>query len=306
MDTLEREAVKLTAMLAATEQWAPVYSKTPEQHANLINAEAEMQLIMVRFFKNMQKKAGDFINWDHYNYQVQLDYNVEVIVNEQQIEENDGAFIKVTLHTVNKMVAAGMLASEVLSPVALGIPSTSALIQKLGVKQVAALVGRKVLADGTIVKNPNTSLNILGTVRKDIAQSVKTSLGLGETTDEAIARIQTIINPVERAELIAQTESVNAYQAGVTQFGNLSGAVGMQWQDAGATDICLANTAAGVIPIGSTFPGGVTQPTQHPRCRCGRCLIYQDEWDAIQSGHPYEVNDGITPKPANYVPWKDR
>lgn len=34
------------------------------------------------------------------------------------------------------------------------------------------------------------------------------------------------------------------------------------------SDACESNEAAGVIPINGTFPGGVTQPPQHPNCRC--------------------------------------
>lgn len=305
MNELEREAVRLTAMLSASEQWSDYYNKTPEQHAQLLKGEANMQVSLIRLFRNMQKKAGDYINWGQYSYQSQLDYNVDVIVNEQQIDGETGIAMKITLNPITQMVQAGIVASEIMSDVPLGIPSTSALIQKLGVKQVAALVGRKVLEDGTIVKNPNADYNIMYTVRKDIAQSVKTSLGLGETTDEAIARVQSVINPIERATLIAQTESVNAYVAGVNQFGILSNAVGEQWLDAGAHDKCREYAARGPQKFGTGWDG-LDGPTAHPRCKCAKRLIYQEEWDAIQSGNPFKVQDGITPKPANYVPWAQR
>lgn len=306
MDQIEREAVRLTSMLAATEDWAPIYSKTPEQHAQLLNAEAELQVILTRFFRNMQKQAPNLINLEQYNYQVRLDYNVNVIVNERQIDQNDGTFLKITLNTVEKMVNAGFVASEIYSGVRTNIPSTAGLIQELTTQEVASLVGKRVLPGGEIVDNPNAAFNIIDTVRNDIAQAVKTSLGAGETTDEAIVRIQQIINPIARAERIARTESVNAYQAGVMQFGSLSGAVGKAWHDVGAKDVCATNTQAGPIPFGQAYPGGVMSPTQHPHCRCGQRLIYAEEWDAIRSGNPYQVTTGITPKPADYIPWKDR
>lgn len=296
MDSVDHEIVKLTAMLAASEDWAPIYSETPQQHADLLKAEAELQLTLVRFFKSMQQQASALINIEQYNHQVRLDYNVNVIVNEQQIDQNDGTFLQVTLNMIHKAVDAGFMAAQIYSNVHIGVPSTTALIQELSTQQVASLVGKRVLPGGKIIDNPNAAYNIMETVRKDIAQSVKTSLGVGETTDQAIARIQTIINPIARAEKIARTESVNAYQAGVTKFGQLSGAVGKEWRDAGAVDICLQNTEAGPTPFNQPYPSGVMAPTQHPFCRCGQRLIYAEEWAAIQSGNPYEVTTGITPE----------
>jgi hypothetical protein len=70
MNYVDREAVKLTAMLSAAEFWNPLYSKTPEQHAQLVKGEAELQVILTRLFRDMSKQAGDYVNWDQYNYQV--------------------------------------------------------------------------------------------------------------------------------------------------------------------------------------------------------------------------------------------
>ncbi len=293
---IEREAVRLTAILAASEKWAPQYGKAPEQHADLINAEAELQLVLTKFFKNMQKQVRDYVNWQHYDYQVSLnkpatlsrdtlDYNIDVVVNSQQIDNNDTNFIKVSLKTVQKAVTAGFMAAELTAKAPpLGIPSTSALIQKLSTKQVANLVGKTVNDDGSIVDNPKAEFNVIDTVRNDIAQSVKTSLGLGETTDEAVARMAEVINPIDRAETIARTESVNAYNAGVMQFGDLSNAVGKEWDTAGADDICADNEDEGPIAFDDDFSSGDSEPPAHPNCRCAIRLIYQDEWDANGDG----------------------
>lgn len=307
MNELEREAVKLTAMLSATRSWAPIYSKTPAQHAALINAQAELQIVLTKFFRGMQKKARDFANWTQYEYQLHanhpstlarqtLAYNVEVIVNNQQIDSNDGSFIKISFGTVSKMVSAGWEASEILHNIPTRIPSTSALIQQLTTKQVAKLVGKQVLPDGTIVDNPNAAYNIMDTVRNDVASSIKTSLGLGETTEEAVVRMQGIISPIQRAQRIVNTESVNAYQAGVTEFGTQSGAVGKEWEtDSDPCPVCETNADEGPIPFDQDFDSGDSEPTAHPNCLCGKRTIYQDEWDAIQGGDSYEPQTGITP-----------
>lgn len=305
MDPVEREAVRLTAQLAATEQWPEIYSRTPEQHAQLLKQEAELQLILTKFFKNMQQKADTFVNWDQYHAQLarshnhlsrdSLDYNVQVIVNDQQIDDNSGNFVKLTLTTVHNIMDTAQVASALLYKRP-ELASGSAALQALSTNQVAKLVGKKVQDDGSIIENPNKEYDVLDTVRNDIAQAVKTSLGLGETTPEATARIAQILQPVKRAELIAQTESVNAYSASVLNFGIQTKAVGKEWVTAGATDICATYAALSPVPIGDDFAPGVSGPTAHPRCRCALRLIYQQEWDAIQSGNRYEVNTGITPK----------
>lgn len=291
MDRLESEAVRTTAMILAAESWPKIYSKAPKQHAALIKNQAQMQLILTKFFKSMAAKANDFVNWDHYNYQVRqaskatldkLDFNVEAVINDDQLDEFDGLFIQLNLKTVNNLVAAGAQSGEVTYNRPLGIHSTDAIIQNLSTKQVAALVGKTVAKDGSFVDNPNAAYNITDTVREDIAEGIKTSLALGETSDQATARIADIINQDGyRAERIANTEAVNAYNAGITEFGNQSGAVGMEWEDAGASDECADYAAMGIIPFDGDWDG-LDGPPAHPNCRCAKRLVYQDEMDTVE------------------------
>lgn len=293
LTSVDREAIKLTAMLLAAEKWAPGYYKTPEQHAELIKAEAEWQIVLTKFFRNMKKQVRDYVNWDQYNHQLNLhpqldrttlDYDVDVIINDDQIDQADGNFIKVSLSTVNRIVGASWAASDILYGQT-GIHSQSELLQQLTTKQVAALVGKKVLPDGSIVDNPDAKYNVIETVRKDIAQSIKTSLGLGETTDEAISRMEDIINEEQRAELIAQTEAVAAWNASLMEYGSQTDAVGKEWEDAGAEDECADDSDQGPIGIDEEFSSGDQEPPAHPRCRCSIRLIYRDE--AEQNGYDF-------------------
>jgi uncharacterized protein YdaL len=287
VDVVEREAIRLTSLLIAGEDWAKQYYKAPEQHAELIQQEAKLQVLLVKYYREMSKKAGDFINWDHYNYQAaqakqaklsrtKLDFNVDVIINDSQIDDLDQDFIQLTLRTASQIVAIGAQAGEIIYNVPLNIQSTDAIIQALGKKQVAALVGKKVLKDGSIIDNPHPLYNTNDTVRADIAESIKTSLALGETTEQATARIADIINNPARAERIARTESVNAYNAGMIEFGNQSEAVGEEWMDAGATDECADYASRGPQPFGTGWDGEDAPPA-HPNCRCAIRLIYGEE-----------------------------
>lgn len=276
MSRIEREAVRTTAMLLAAEKHAPIYAKAPVQHAQMIQNQARMHVTLVKFYKAMAAKAGDFINWQHYNNQVKLDYNVDVIINDDQIDSWDDLFIKVTYKPVNNIITAGAASGRAIYKKPISYRSTDEIIQQLTTKHVAALVGKKVLPNGSIIDNPNAAYNVTETVRNDIATSIKTSLDLGETTEEATARMQEIIGDPMRAERIANTEAVNAYNAGVTQYGEDSGAVGMEWEDAGATDECAEYSAEGVIPFDGDWDG-LDGPPAHPNCLCAKRLVYADE-----------------------------
>jgi hypothetical protein len=287
MHELEDELIRTTAMLLSLEKWASQYNKSPEQHAQLITQATKFQLGLVKFFKSVAKKASDYANWDQYNYQVsknsltkrQLDYAVDVIVNDDQIDYNDSTFIKVNLQPIQNMIVTGAQSGEPTYGIPLTESTSSASYQKLALNKTAAMVGKQITKDGQIIDNPNPDYNIMNTVRDDIAQSIETSLALGETTDEAITRMEEIIANPDRAELIAQTESVNAYNIGVSQYGNDSGAVGKEWESSNPDDICAENASEGPIPIDSEFPSGDTEPGAHPRCMCAERLIYQEEWD---------------------------
>ena len=292
MNEVETEAVRLTAMLLSLENWDKQYSKAPEQHAELIKQSAKMQVALTRLFRDMARKAKTFVNWDQYNYQVQkhslskdkLDYDVDVIVNDDQIDANDANFIKVTLQPVQNMIVAGAKSGPVTYGIPLATSTADKKYQQMALKKVAAMVGKKVTDDGQIIDNPNPEYNVMDTVRNDIEQSITTSLGLGETTDEAISRMQDIIDNPDRAELIAQTESVNSYNIGVMEYGAESNAVGKEWQSSNATDICADNESAGPIAINEDFPSGDSEPVAHPRCMCAIRLIYQDESDREDYG----------------------
>lgn len=291
MDQLEAEAIKLTALVRASEDWSTEYAKDPKSHAKLLRTEGQLRVDLTKFFRDMAAQIPRYIRWNVYtsqNKQALADqepnYNVDVIVQDVPVENYDGTFIKVVFEAVATMTAVGAQAGEVIYGVPLGIQSTDAIIQELTTEHVASLVGKKVLKDGSIVDNPKADYKISNKTRKDIAQSIKTSLNLGETVQDATARLtKTIANPA-RAKIIAQTESVNAYQSGLTEFGKQSGAVGKESQDVGAIDQCRDYSALGPVLFdylyGDTFMG----PTYHVGCRCGRRLIYQAEWDKIQHG----------------------
>lgn len=80
----------------------------------------------------------------------------------------------------------------------------------------------------------------------------------------------------DRRETIARTESDLAVSYGDRLEAQRLGQKFKVWQNAGDSRVspeCIANSAAGPIPIDDLFPGGVMTTPQHPRCRCAVTYI---------------------------------
>ena len=141
------------------------------------------------------------------------------------MDKYDGTFIKVVFQEMAILTAIGATAGENIYRVPLGIQSTDAIIQQLTTEHVANLVGKKVLKDGSIVDNPKAMTASATRRATDIAQSIKTSLNMGDDIQAATERLKKTIMGLNnnRAKVIAQTESVNAYQGGLSSLVNNQG-----------------------------------------------------------------------------------
>ena len=74
----------------------------------------------------------------------------------------------------------------------------------------------------------------------------------------------------KRADLIAQTESADAYNAGRQSTALAIGMSEHSWETESddPCPVCLANEAQGWIDIGDNFDSGDDAPTAHPNCLC--------------------------------------
>jgi len=71
-----------------------------------------------------------------------------------------------------------------------------------------------------------------------------------------------------RAMMIARTETSDALsQASLDSMKDM-GIEGKEWVVNQPCDICLANEADGVIPVGQAFSSGDMAPPAHPNCEC--------------------------------------
>jgi hypothetical protein len=259
----------------ASEDWAKGYDKRSNSFKKLIHAEARLARLVRGYFRDLSTRADEIVNWEEY-YRLKAAVTVDVTINDHVLADEDTTFMKIIFDEVAELVAVGTYAGEETYSLKLGAASYDSAIQQITKQHVADLVGKKVV-NGVLVDNPKSTYAISNKTREDIRQAIGTSISLGEDRTATVERLRSTINNKARATLIAETESVNAYQKGILYYGDSTGAVAKEWQDIGAKDICSTNSAAGVTPINGEFPSGHLSPTAHPRCRCGMRLIYPEE-----------------------------
>lgn len=163
---------------------------------------------------------------------------------------------------------------------AAGIAKTSTMTKQLDVRALAwskqrsaELVGRKVLADGSIVDNPNPIYTILETTRDLLRTSISEAVELGYGTQELTKAIQESYAFSDvRARMIARTELANAMVEGNVAAWEASGLVTKKRSLLGNNenhgDDDIMNAAQGWIPFEEEFQSGHKQPPYHPNCVC--------------------------------------
>ena len=286
IEATEDELYKLNLVVLAAEDWSESYHKDKPTFAKLIKLEATMERVLRRYFRDLSDNAQRFIDPSAYVRELYRrqgiqaatsdDFNVDVILKELEIEDSDQTFLKIVFDLIAEGAAVGAASGEQIYNRYLGMTSTSAEIQRFAREQAAYLVGKKVGKDGTIVDNPNAKYKISNTTREDIRSSLRTSLSLGEDQAAAVERLRSAIKNPRRAELIAQTEAVNAYQGGLLAFGEKSGATGKESQALNTSDMCADFARQGVVSLNYLYGGQWLGPSYHPRCRCGLRLIYPE------------------------------
>lgn len=309
VDQLENQLEDLTIAILAAEDWAPTYSKDPKSHAALIKNQAKLERTLRTYFRGLGDRVPKYIKWAGYQQALylkqqtaalqmsdsikaaakkppQVDVN---IFDPNDLDPEDDIFQQAVHDPILLSISIGAQAAQTIYKMELGLGPASQAVMQAAQTRTAALVGKKVLKDGTVVDNPNSKLNVNDTTRDQISQSISTSLQLNETVDEAtdrlVGNVSGLNDDYARASMIASTESVNAYTQGSLIFGDQSGATGKEWYTAGAKDdICLDNESQGPINIDDSFDSGDDGPPGHPNCNCGMRLLYSNEFPGPDDG----------------------
>lgn len=274
-------------VVLAAEDWAKTYDEDPESFAQLIKAEAKLERVLLEYFKDLGDRSSQFVLWQLYNQKLSElqaatdDFNVDVMVTDIPDGEDD-LIMQIIYEPIALAVEAGILGAEARYARAITDAEMSELVTKITNERIAALVGRRIDKDGNIVPAKNPKYRISDVTRDKIVRSVRTSLSLRETQEQAVKRLSAIIKDKKRAERIAATEAVNGYQGSEYRYALLTKAVKKEWQTLlGACPQCSGYAALGAVPIDYVYNKvtGTKAPSAHPFDRCGMRYIYQEELD---------------------------
>lgn len=120
---------------------------------------------------------------------------------------------------------------------------------------------------------------VAGTTREAVMELVGQAAREGHGVDWLTDQLQEhyAFSPI-RAEVIAATETAQAYSAGAMLAYKRSGQVrGTEWLLA-ASDFCPKceeAAARGVVPLGEEYAPGVPHPPMHTRCRCSISAVLE-------------------------------
>jgi hypothetical protein len=169
-----------------------------------------------------------------------------------------------------------------------GVKETNSLVDQVNTDAVefsreraAELVGKRILADGSIVDNPNAKWAIDETtrtmIRDTIAQGLADNIGTPAIADAIQASYA--FSP-ERAGIVARTEVRNANEQTKISSWRTAGDVGVvikkTWQTSNnenTCDICEGNEADGEIDLDEDFSSGDDAAPAHPNCLPGQAYV---------------------------------
>lgn len=243
----------LTQAVLAAEDWLPSYKANPETFRELVRLESALERLVAEYLHGLAGRAAEFVDWSV------LKASGAPNADDDVWEEERRLLTIAVLQTINELTAVGVLAGESTYAIPVDFDSLYDAIMQSARKQTATLVRGAT----------DTSRNL---IRESVAQSI----ALGEDAHAATIRLMNVIDNPIRAETIAQTEPVNAYQKGYNLYAKKTGAISKEWDGlAGACQICspLIGKTVGIDELFVLANGQeVEHPAGHPRCRCS--IIY--------------------------------
>lgn len=250
---------ELTQAIRASEEWTPSYKRHSDTFMPLLRYEAELERHTAEYLAGLAQRAPEYVDWSLIPEPVQLQAASTPLANKTD-EVWAGEAIDLTkavIDAITMLTVTGAQYGELEYGITLGVDSLTDWIQVAAREHTAGLVS-----------------GVTDTNRKLIQEAIKQGIARGEDRDAMTARIRKVINNPVRAEMIAQTESVNAYQSGLMNFGIETGAKSKTWEAlAGACPVC-APLDGETVGIAESFSNGLDRPPGHPRCRCGSYLGY--------------------------------
>lgn len=235
------------------EPFHPTYLKDKENFRKLLESAMKLETGLKGYFSHLASRIQQGVDWTVYHQKIQGSVYTSDIFWEGEIIQLQTEF------TDNTDIAFDIGASDGQQDMGLTISYDS--------KDPAAIEAIRTYT-GQLAKD------LTDTTHEATRQSILRSIALGETQEQAVKRLQQIINDPKRAAKIAHTETVRAYTEGKIAVGKEVGATQKMWRDgqSGACPICRSLNQQ-TVAFDDAFPGGFNGPPAHPWCKCNMKVI---------------------------------
>lgn len=245
--------------IRAAEEWQDSYKQSPDTFDALLRLEAMMQTAVSEYLLELSTRAINYVDWTRLPEPIKADAGPVANNDDPAWSTEEQLLTAATIEIITSLIATGALAGEYIHGIPMGFDTLDEAIM-----QAARLHTANFVKNATV------------TTRKLIRESIAKSIALGEDVAASKARLVGIINNPVRAELIALTEPVNAYQGGYALYARATGAKTKTWDGlVGACALCTPLIGK-TIDIEDFFVlsngNEIDHPAAHPRCRCS--LIY--------------------------------
>jgi SPP1 gp7 family putative phage head morphogenesis protein len=161
--------------------------------------------------------------------------------------------------------------------------------------QAAALLIRPPKAFQQLLASQGIALKEMSqTTVRDIGNAIADAVDLGLSAERSAKNIMRHVASPARALSIAITEQNRAISYATVSRYKEAGLEKMEWEVSSPCDKCAKN-ANQVVPIGSPFNSGNTQPPAHPHCRCVLLPVIPD-FDEIAAT---PTGTTLTPMPSD-------
>lgn len=243
----------------ASEDWQPSYKRNRSTFRALLAHEAELETQVLEYLYEASERASSYVDWSRLPRPVQATAD-PVLNNDAEVWKVEQTLLTAAItDALTELIATGGQAGELTYGINVGMSTLHEEVLKTAREHVAQLVSQ-----------------VTNTTRDLIRESVKQSIDRGETIAQATERLRKVINNPVRAEMIARTESVNAYQLGLRKFAQMTGAVSKTAETLQGACVVCAPIDGETVMIDELFSNGKDLPAFHPRCRCSVYYQYPD------------------------------
>lgn len=277
---------ELHVAVRASEEWADGYLTDPETFNALLVAEASLESDVAEFFHEQADRVLKFISWQ--DTKLKADVNGVPPNSDEVWTEEEQAFFAAIFDTMLILTAIGWIheARKRGVPTFMDFVDRGPNFIRDHKAEVITQIGNSPYFEKIMESTRRITLDETGSMidvtRKRIREAMATSVAAGENVEQATARILKIVDNPERAAMIAQTESVNMFNAGQAGFASVNGGKTKTWKCNFISTVCriclplngltIAIDALFHLEDGQQLP----HPHAHPRCKCYIKYSYEE------------------------------